>query len=42
MGIMVDDDIKRAHPQDMREQYEMQLKELHVAYSEAMLELCAR
>lgn len=29
-------------PQDVREQYERQLKDLQEAYGEAMLELCAR
>ena len=32
----------RANPQDVREQYERQLKELQEAYGEAMLELRAR
>jgi transposase-like protein len=32
----------RANPQDVREQYEQQLKELQEAYGEAMLELRAR
>jgi transposase-like protein len=32
----------RATPQDLREQYERQLKELQEAYGEAMLELRAR
>jgi len=32
----------RANPQDVREQYEHQLKELQEAYGEAMLELRAR
>lgn len=32
----------RAHPQDVREQYEKQLKDLQEAYGEAMLELRAR
>jgi len=32
----------RAKPQDVREQYERQLKELQEAYGEAMLELRAR
>ena len=32
----------RTNPQDMREQYEKQLKELQEAYGEAMLELRAR
>jgi transposase-like protein len=32
----------RANPQDLREQYEKQLKELQEAYGEAMLELRAR
>lgn len=32
----------RANPQDVREQYERQLKELQQAYGEAMLELRAR
>jgi transposase-like protein len=32
----------RANPQDVREQYEKQLKELQEAYGEAMLELRAR
>lgn len=31
-----------ANPQDVREQYELQLKELQEAYGEAMLELRAR
>jgi transposase-like protein len=32
----------RAKPEDVREQYERQLKELNAAYGEAMLELRAR
>jgi transposase-like protein len=32
----------RAKPQDVREQYEQQLKDLQEAYGEAMLELRAR
>ena len=32
----------RAKPEDVREQYERQLKELNSAYGEAMLELRAR
>ena len=32
----------RANPQDVKEQYEQQLKELQEAYGEAMLELRAR
>jgi len=32
----------RTHPQDVREQYEKQLKDLQEAYGEAMLELRAR
>ncbi len=32
----------RASPQDVREQYEQQLKDLQEAYAEAMLELRAR
>jgi len=32
----------RAKPEDVREQYERQLKELQEAYGEAMLELRAR
>ena len=32
----------RAKPMDIREQYELQLKELQEAYGEAMLELRAR
>ena len=32
----------RAKPEDLREQYERQLKELQEAYGEAMLELRAR
>jgi transposase-like protein len=32
----------RANPQDIREQYERQLKDLQEAYGEAMLELRAR
>ena len=32
----------KANPQDMRSQYERQLKELQEAYGEAMLELRAR
>ncbi len=32
----------KANPQDVREQYECQLKELQEAYGEAMLELRAR
>lgn len=32
----------RARPEDVREQYERQLKELQEAYGEAMLELRAR
>lgn len=32
----------RANPQDVREQYERQPKELQEAYGEAMLELRAR
>ena len=32
----------RANPQDVKEQYEQQLKELQEAYGEAMLELGAR
>ena len=32
----------RANPQDVREQYERQLKELQEAYGEAMMELRAR
>ena len=32
----------KANPQDVREQYERQLKELQEAYGEAMLELRAR
>lgn len=32
----------RAKPEDIREQYERQLKELQEAYGEAMLELRAR
>ena len=32
----------RANPQDVREQYERQLKDLQEAYGEAMLELRAR
>ena len=32
----------RANPQDVREQYEKQLRELQEAYGEAMLELRAR
>jgi transposase-like protein len=32
----------RANPQDLREQYEKQLKELQEAYGEAMLELRVR
>ncbi len=32
----------RANPQDLREQYEKQLKDLQEAYGEAMLELRAR
>lgn len=32
----------RVNPQDMREQYERQLKDLQEAYGEAMLELRAR
>ena len=32
----------RAKPIDIREQYERQLKELHEAYGEGMLELSAR
>jgi len=32
----------RANPQDVREQYERQLKDLQEAYDEAMLELRAR
>ncbi len=32
----------RSNPQDIREQYERQLKELQEAYGEAMLELRAR
>ena len=32
----------RANPQDVREQYEKQLKELQEAYGEAMLELRVR
>ena len=32
----------RANPQDVREQYERQLKEMQEAYGEAMLELRAR
>ncbi len=32
----------RANPQDVRDQYERQLKELQEAYGEAMLELGAR
>jgi hypothetical protein len=32
----------RANPQDVREQYEQQLKDLQEAYGEAMLELRAR
>ena len=32
----------KANPQDEREQYERQLKELQEAYGEAMLELRAR
>ena len=31
----------KANSQDVREQYERQLKELQEAYGEAMLELCA-
>lgn len=36
------DNALRAHPQDVREQYERQLKELQEAYCKAMLELRAR
>lgn len=32
----------KANPQDVRKQYERQLKELQEAYGEAMLELRAR
>jgi transposase-like protein len=32
----------KAKPEDIREQYESQLKSLEEAYGEAMLELCAR
>ena len=32
----------RVNPQDVREQYEQQLKDLQEAYGEAMLELRAR
>jgi len=32
----------KANPQDVREQYERQLKDLQEAYGEAMLELRAR
>lgn len=32
----------KTNPQDVREQYERQLKELQQAYGEAMLELRAR
>lgn len=32
----------RANPLDVREQYEKQLKDLHEAYGEAMLEIRAR
>lgn len=32
----------RAKPEDVREQYERQLKDLQEAYGEAMLELCAQ
>jgi len=32
----------RAKPEDVREQYERQLKDLQEAYGEAMLESCAR
>ena len=32
----------RANPQDLREQYEKQLKDLQEAYGEAMLEIRAR
>ena len=32
----------RANPQDVREQYERQLKDIQEAYGEAMLELRAR
>nr|KUY69455.1 transposase [Burkholderia oklahomensis EO147] len=32
----------RANPQDVKEQYERQIKELQEAYGEAMLELRAR
>lgn len=32
----------RANPQDLREQYEKQLKDLQEAYGEAMLELRVR
>jgi len=36
------DNALRAKPEDVREQYERQLKELQEAYGEAMLELRAR
>jgi hypothetical protein len=36
------ENVLRANPQDAREQYERQLRDLQEAYSEAMLELRAR
>ena len=36
------ENVLRAKPEDMREQYERQLKDLQEAYGEAMLELRAR
>jgi len=36
------ENVLKANPQDVREQYERQLKDLQEAYGEAMLELRAR
>jgi hypothetical protein len=42
LGQGGDGDALRAKPEDVREQYERQLKDLQEAYGEAMLELSAR
>ena len=41
-GKRVMENALRANPQDVREQYEQQLKDLQEAYGEAMLELLRR
>ena len=41
-GQSWDENALRAKPEDIREQYERQLKDLQEAYGEAMLELRAR